>query len=115
MGYTYDANGALTADPTRTYAYDAFGRLVSSTVGATTTTYTLDGAGRRLAETTALSTTSFDLDLRSSLATIRDAYSALTRLVLVPLDNGGKVLLITPDPGCAGAVGRRSGQSRVRG
>ena len=69
-GYTYDANGALTADPTRTYAYDGFGRLASATVGATTTSYTLDGAGRRLAEMTGASTRSFDLDLRDGLASI---------------------------------------------
>lgn len=61
-GYSYDANGALTADPARTYAYDGFGRLASVTVGATTTTYTLDGAGRRTAETTGAGSTSFDLD-----------------------------------------------------
>lgn len=60
----------MTADPNRSYAYDGFGRLASTTVGATTTTHTLDGAGRRLAETTGLSTTSFDLDLRAPLATI---------------------------------------------
>jgi YD repeat-containing protein len=69
-GYSYDANGALTADPAHTYAYDAFGRLASTTLGATTTSYTLDGAGRRLAETTGATTTSFDLDLRGELATI---------------------------------------------
>jgi RHS repeat-associated protein len=54
----------------RTYAYDAFGRLASTTLGATTTSYTLDRAGRRTAETTGASTTSFDLDLRGELATI---------------------------------------------
>jgi YD repeat-containing protein len=66
----FTAGGALTADPTRTYAYDAFGRLTGTTLGATTTTYALDGAGHRIAETTAAVTTAFDLDLRGELATI---------------------------------------------
>jgi RHS repeat-associated protein len=69
-GYAHDANGALTADPDRTYAYDGFGRLASATLGTTTTSYSLDGAGRRLAETTGPTTTSFDLDLSGPLPTI---------------------------------------------
>ena len=69
-GFSSDANGNLTADPTRTYGYDGFGRLTGSTAGSVTTTYTLDGAGRRLAETTGASTTSFDLDLSRANPTI---------------------------------------------
>ncbi len=64
VGYSYDDNGALTADPTRTYTYDALGRLTQVGVGGATTAYTLDGDGNRWAETTGGLTTSFDLDLR---------------------------------------------------
>ena len=62
-GCTYDDNGALTADPSRTYAYDALGRLLSSTKSGVAATYSLDGAGNRWAETVGGTTTSFDLDL----------------------------------------------------
>jgi RHS repeat-associated protein len=62
-GFVYDDNGNLTADPGRTFAYDALGRLTGVTEGATTTTYELDGLGNRWAETSGGVTTDFDLDL----------------------------------------------------
>ena len=68
-GYTYDDNGALTADPARGYGYDGFGRLVSIS-GTTAATYSLDGAGNRLAQTFAGVTTSFDLDVSVANPTI---------------------------------------------
>ena len=69
-GFASDDNGNLTADPTRTYAYDALGRLTSATVAGTTTGYTLDGLGNRLAETTGGTTTSFVLDLTAPNPTV---------------------------------------------
>jgi RHS repeat-associated protein len=43
---TYDANGNLTSDGTRTYAYDSENRLVSSTSGGVTTSLSYDPLGR---------------------------------------------------------------------
>jgi len=47
---SYDANGSLTGDGTRSYGYDARGRLSSSTVGGVTTTYEVNGLGQRVAK-----------------------------------------------------------------
>ena len=68
-GYTYNNDGALTADPTRTYTYDGFGGL-TGIGGATTASYTLDGDGNRVNQTVAGIPTSFDLDLRSATPTV---------------------------------------------
>jgi RHS repeat-associated protein len=68
-GYTYDDNGALTADPARGYGYDGFGRLTSIS-GTTAASYSLDGTGNRVAQTVAGVTTSFDLDVSAANPTI---------------------------------------------
>jgi RHS repeat-associated protein len=48
---TYDNNGNTKQDDLgRTYAYDAWNRLVQATVGPTTVTYTYDALGRRIRE-----------------------------------------------------------------
>ncbi len=49
--YTYDANGNLSADGTRTYAFDAADRLKTVTQGGTTVSFAYDGLGRRLKQT----------------------------------------------------------------
>jgi RHS repeat-associated protein len=51
LTHTYDANGNLTSDGTRTYTYDAADRLKTVTQGGTTTTFAYDGLGRRLKQT----------------------------------------------------------------
>lgn len=63
-GYSYDANGSLLADGTRTYTYDDLARLTGVSTGATSVTYELDGDGNRWSETADGVTTQFDLDLR---------------------------------------------------
>jgi RHS repeat-associated protein len=45
---TYDANGNLTSDGTRTLTWDAENRLISVTIGAHTSTFTYDGLDRRV-------------------------------------------------------------------
>jgi RHS repeat-associated protein len=54
-GYTYDANGNLTAFPgpqgATSVTYDAFDRAVSFTVGSSTSTVNYDAFGRRIAKT----------------------------------------------------------------
>ena len=50
--FTYDANGNLTADGTKTYDWDAEDRLVAVKQGATTlASYVYDGIGRRVRKT----------------------------------------------------------------
>jgi RHS repeat-associated protein len=44
--FSYDANGNLTSDGTRTYAYDSENRLVSAASGGTTATLVYDPLGR---------------------------------------------------------------------
>jgi RHS repeat-associated protein len=60
----YDANGALLSDGTRSFTYDALGRLTGVSGPSLSASYTLDGSGNRLSETIDSATTSFDLDLR---------------------------------------------------
>jgi RHS repeat-associated protein len=54
-GYTYDANGNLTAFPgpqgATSVSYDAFDHAVSFTVGPSTSTVSYDAFGRRIAKT----------------------------------------------------------------
>ena len=45
---TYDANGNLTSDGTRTFMWDAANRLLAVTVGAKTSEFTYNGANRRV-------------------------------------------------------------------
>jgi RHS repeat-associated protein len=46
--FTYDANGNLTADGTRTFEWDARNQIVSVTVGTLRTDFTYDGLHRRV-------------------------------------------------------------------
>ena len=55
-GYGYDSNGNLTASPGKTYAYDAFDRLVSGSYGAGNS---YDAFGRRIARTLSDGSTQF--------------------------------------------------------
>jgi len=47
-GYSYDQAGNLTAEPGKSYAYDAENRLTSAIASGVTTTYVYDGEGRRV-------------------------------------------------------------------
>ncbi|MEJ1969110.1 MAG: RHS repeat-associated core domain-containing protein [Rhizomicrobium sp.] len=51
-GFVHDAQGNLTSDGARTFAYDAENRLLTATVAGTTTTYAYDPRGRRTARLT---------------------------------------------------------------
>ena len=59
---TYDPNGNLTNDGTRTYTYDAENRLVGSSAVGSSVTYTYDAFGRRIAKTVNGTTTRFLYD-----------------------------------------------------
>jgi RHS repeat-associated protein len=63
-GYLYDANGNLLSDGTRSFTYDALGRLTGVTGPSLSASYTLDGDGNRTSETIDGVSTDFDLDLR---------------------------------------------------
>ena len=61
--YSYDANGNLTADGTKTYEWDAENHLVAVKQGATTIAATsYDGSGRRVTRTAAGVTTTYIYD-----------------------------------------------------
>lgn len=51
VGYTYDKMGRLTAEDTRTYAWDLASRLASYTESNNTVSFTYDGLGMRLSRT----------------------------------------------------------------
>lgn len=57
--YSYDANGNQTAAGSNTYSYDLADRLVSATVGSTTTAYGYDGDGSRLIANDGTNTTKY--------------------------------------------------------
>ncbi|MFC6285536.1 DUF6531 domain-containing protein [Nocardioides sp. GCM10027113] len=72
--YTYDADGNLTADGTRTYTYDLAGRTTSVTspaaapsTGTVTTEYEYDGNGNRATATTGGRTTRYAWDANNPL------------------------------------------------
>ena len=46
--YVYDAAGNLTAEPQKTYTYDAVNRMTQSVVSGVTATYVCDGDGKRV-------------------------------------------------------------------
>ncbi len=61
--FTYDANGNMTSDGTRTYEWDAENRLVAVKEGASTiANYTYNARGLRVAKTTGGITASYVLD-----------------------------------------------------
>ena len=46
--YTYDAAGNTTSNGSHTFVYTDAGRMVSSTIGGSTTTYAYNGLGQRV-------------------------------------------------------------------
>lgn len=66
-GRTYDGAGNLLSDDTRTYTYDALGRLSSTTVGGAATTYGYDGDNMLVAQASGSTTTRYALDTQGGL------------------------------------------------
>ncbi len=63
VNYTYDANGNLTGDGTRTFEWDAENRLTAVKQGATTlASFAYDGDGKRVQKTAGSVTTSYVYD-----------------------------------------------------
>ena len=75
-GYSYDDNGALLTDGTRTFTYDALGRLTGVSGGGHTAAYVLDGDGNRTGQTVDSVTTDLDLDLRGMPTVLADGARA---------------------------------------
>jgi len=70
VGWSYDAAGNLLHDGTTTYAYDALGRLTSTTHNGATTTYAYTGDGVLVAQTTDSTTTRYTQDLVAPLSQV---------------------------------------------
>ena len=65
--YGYDHNGNETAAGSSSFSYDLANRLISASVGSTTTSYGYDGDGNRLTASDGSSTTNFIWDPAASL------------------------------------------------
>ena len=100
MTYGYDADGRQTSAGSRTFAWNAMGRIASTTLSSTTTAYTYDGAGTRTLASTgteASKNTNYDWDPNGAMPQLvaeRDGSSALIRryksgLDTLTLDTGG--------------------------
>jgi len=60
--YTYDADGQVTSDGTRSFTYNNAGRMITATSGGVTTTYTYNALNQRVKKTNASGTTYFVYD-----------------------------------------------------
>jgi RHS repeat-associated protein len=65
--HTYDHNGNQTAAGSNSYSYDLANRLISATVGSTTTNYSYDGDRNRLSANDGNNTTNFIWDPAASI------------------------------------------------
>ena len=86
---TYDANGNLTGDGTRTYSYDAAGdgRILTATAGSNTSSYSYDPFGRRTLKTANGLTTQFLLDdMGQEVGEYDGSGTLLRRLIYDPHD-----------------------------
>lgn len=85
---TWDNNGNLTADGTRTYTYDAegAGHILTATVGSTTVgTYEYDPFGRRFSKTTAAGKTYYVHDeLDNEIAEYNASWQLQVRMAYDP-------------------------------
>jgi len=79
---TFDASGNTISDGTRTFNYDARGRLVQSALAGSTTTYLYNGNGQRVAKSNASSGTIFVYDDSGHVLGEYDAMGALLREVI---------------------------------
>ena len=105
--YNYDANGSMTAAGVNSYTYDVRNRLISATVGGTTSTYVYDDDGNRVSQTVVgtATTTTYVLDKNnpSGYAQILEEHAAtLTSYVLglsgaIAQDANGTLSYLVPD------------------
>lgn len=95
--YSHDPNGNMTGAGSKSYAYDAVGRMTSATVGGQTTTYAYDGLGKRQSATKGTDVTSFLWDTNHPLPEL--AYET----------DGGGTQLRRYTYGAAGAISMRAG------
>lgn len=65
--YSYDANGSVTGDGTRQFAYDAKGRLTQAILGAASQRYTVNALGQRVRKEGGGADTVFHYDLQGRL------------------------------------------------
>jgi RHS repeat-associated protein len=87
--FSYDANGNLTGDGTRSYAYDAENRLITVTQGGASWSYVYDYLGRRVQKSgTGLATTRYLYDGWNPVAEL-DASGNLQRRFAWGLDVSG--------------------------
>ncbi len=72
---TYDANGNLTGDGTRSYTWDAINQLAQETRGATSVAYSYDSEGRRIKKVTGGQTTQWLYDGQNIYAEYGSAWT----------------------------------------
>ena len=70
QAYTWDDNGNLLNDSNAVYAYDQANRLISATLGVTTTRYAYNGDGARLKQVVNGSPITYTLDLAAPLVQV---------------------------------------------
>jgi RHS repeat-associated protein len=75
--HTYDANGNLTGDGTKTYTWNARNELIGIAGGGTTASFAYDGLGRRTTRTVDGTTTTFLYDGLNRLKATSGATSTL--------------------------------------
>jgi len=68
--YTWDNNGNLLSDGTRTFQYDYANRLVQVVSGTLTTEFTYNGNGRRVSKTVNGTETRYTLDTAMGLVQV---------------------------------------------
>ena len=102
--FTYDANGNMTSDGTRTYEWDAENRLVAvKEGGSTVTSYTYGGNGLRVSKATSGGTTRYVLDgasaaeERASDGTVIQHFRSMIDYAVGMRDNNGNVTYVTHD------------------
>ncbi|MGA2497331.1 MAG: hypothetical protein ABSH20_06300 [Tepidisphaeraceae bacterium] len=66
INYTYDDNGSMTAKGSDTYTWDLRGRMVTATVGGTTSTIGYDSDGQRVSEQTGTTATTYYVNDKSN-------------------------------------------------
>ncbi len=104
VAYTWDSNGNLINDGSATYLYDRANRLISATVGGSTSLYAYNGDGARLKQIVAGVVTAYTQDIASPLPVVVQAKTGTTitqylyALGTRPLaQNGGAWEYLLPD------------------
>jgi YD repeat-containing protein len=73
--YTWDDNGNLVNDGSTVYAYNQANRLISATLGVTTTQFAYNGDGARLKQTVAGVVTTYTQDLAAPLPVVLQSHA----------------------------------------